>query len=391
MTGSNKAIASRWGAGVSLFALFRLLGVLAWAMSACACASGPRMAKNAGDTVACNPGDASFICGLKNPEDLVRLGGTPWVIVSQLNFSYPEGVMLYDQPGPLEAVNINTHEVSRLSSAPEAAVDWDRASYPDCSAPPAILNSHGLSVRSLGRGEFRLYAVNHYERESVEIFDLRVGDDAVTPTWRGCVMLPDNYMGNAVAVLPDGGIVVSTDKAGAAFWRPGGGWDWGETREGLSDSDNGVEVSDDGEWLYIVHYAAHSVLRVPITGGSPDIIYQGAFSPDNIHKGDDGFLYVSGFFDSPAGRIRECVRSRAKICPTPIAILQIDPDALTVKYAFRSDDMGGAFGAATTALKIDDDFWVGTWIGDRIAIVKKGSTHGGIMGGGAVVKDADKM
>src|SRR5262245_22988114 len=79
-------------------------------------------------------GQATFVYGVQNAEDLVRLGTTPWVITSHLNFNFfpPYEIGL----GPLEAVRIDTHEVHRLYPTAESAVDWDRRTYPDCREPP---------------------------------------------------------------------------------------------------------------------------------------------------------------------------------------------------------------------------------------------------------------
>src|SRR5687767_7060144 len=87
---------------------------------------------------AASPSDARsplFIHGFHNPEDLVRLPGTPWVIASQINFVHvmpPHGFKF----GPLEAIHIGTRKVRRLYPTPDSQIDPDRKTYPDCRRPP---------------------------------------------------------------------------------------------------------------------------------------------------------------------------------------------------------------------------------------------------------------
>jgi hypothetical protein len=314
---------------------------------------------------ACDSSDRAFVCVERNPEDLVRLSQTPWVIASQLNWRFSGGKVSYAF-GPLEAIRTDTREVRRLFPAPETRVDWDRRAYPDCAAPPEKLSSHGLNVRSLGSQKFRLYVVNHGGRESIEIFDLQASIRQLGVTWRGCVLTPKGTKADSVAPMPGDGVAVTLlAGAGPAVWLPARGW---SKVEGVSEYDHGIEVSRDGEWLYLVlHRPKGSLVRVPARGGVPQTLLQSDVMPDNLRWGEDGRLYMTGFFPE---ELKECLDRPATVCDIGFVVTQIDPVTLETREVFRTHGIKGAFGAGTTALQVGEQLWVGTWFGDRIAILE---------------------
>ena len=310
---------------------------------------------------ACDRADLRFICGLGNAEDLVRLTGTPWVVASHLNLTFSDSGVGYGL-GPLEAIRIDTREVRRLYPTPDAAADWDRRTYPDCSSPPETLDSHGLNARTLGGGRFRLYVANHGGRQSVEILDVAVRPQQLLITWRGCIKAPPGIWPNALVPLPGGGVALSGGRV--AVWRPSRGW---KSFDSLN-AGNGIELSRDGHWLFVVNDLVETppleseVVRVPVDGGAGQTILKMNYNADNLRWGEDGHLYV-------AGQLQVSPCRKVLICDVGFVVAQINPDTLATKEIFRSDGIKGAFGAATTALQVSDRFWIGTWRGDRIAIL----------------------
>jgi hypothetical protein len=90
----------------------------------------------------CSPsGDVSFVCGVKNPEDLVLVPGTQWIVSSGM----AEGAGFY-------LVDSRSGSASVLPFA----ADPD-PSFAPCTTPPTpqTLNTHGLSIRSTGQGRAR--------------------------------------------------------------------------------------------------------------------------------------------------------------------------------------------------------------------------------------------
>jgi hypothetical protein len=310
------------------------------------------------------------VFGAKNAEDLVHLTGTPWIVASDFNLGFvgPANATKAEwRFGPLEAIRIDTHEVRRLYPTPESAVDWDRKMYPDCPSPPESLSSHGLNVRRLGPDMYRLFVANHGGRQSVEVIDVRVQGGRLSTTWRGGILAPEWISPNGVVPLPGGGIALSG--VGVGIWRPGRGWN---RVEGVTGG-NGIELSKDGKWLFIAvdDVPDKSVVRVPVAGGPAQTVLRiDGFAPDNLRWGEDGCLYLAGqFFPKHFQEADWMAAFKRPILDVGFGVVQIDAETLAAKEIFRSEGIKDAFGAATTALQVGACFWVGTFHGDRIAIL----------------------
>jgi hypothetical protein len=110
----------------------------------------------------CEPSDGhSFICGAQRPEDLARIPNTRWLVFS--GFSNGAGLKLVDT---------RARTMRRWYTGESAQLAFDRQRFGSCPSPPdpALLNTQGLSLRTVGEAQHDLYAVNHGGRESIEIF-----------------------------------------------------------------------------------------------------------------------------------------------------------------------------------------------------------------------------
>lgn len=316
----------------------------------------------------CDSSDPAFVCGVRHAEDLVRLPGTSWVVASQFSMDVTPGSRPKFRflPGPLQTIRIDSRQVSTLFPAPGAGIDWDRETYPSCEAPPVSFTSQGLNVRPLGGNRFRLYAVNHGARESIEIIDVEDIGQQVAARWRGCLLPKEDadVSPNSVAPLPDGGIIVSGPD-GVAAWHHGRGWQ----RIASIESSNGVEVSLDGRWIFAVDSRSQLLIRVAVNSKEKPETVKLNFHPDNLRWGEDGRLYVAGSWRHSIGAPFSCLAR--PVCDNPFVVAQIDPQAFTVREIFRSGENGlqGVFGSASTALQMGDQVWVGTVRGDRVAIL----------------------
>jgi hypothetical protein len=327
----------------------------------------------------------TFVYGPKRCEDLVRLPGTPWIVASYLNLVFgPEMPPAQYHPGPLQAIRMDTHEVHTLFPSPESSVSWDRATFPDCARPPEGFSSHGLNVRPLGGDVFRLYVCNHGERHSVEIVDVAVEGDDLLASWRGGVPVSREEMGvwpNGVAPLAEEGFVLSGFNV--ATWAPSRSWErlagyqgtWpGETLIDGPETGgmaNGVEVSPDGRWIYVADTLREAVLRVPVGGGEPTTVKLG-FHVDNVRWGEDGLLYACGS-SFPLVRnddIFTAFNEAYAYFVTRIIVKTVDPETLAVENVVDSTDgLGLRYGVTSTALQVDDELWLGTEVGDRVAVL----------------------
>lgn len=263
------------------------------------------------------------ICGPMATEDLVQVPGTDWLIGSGLDIGAGGHLYLID------AVRLDAYV-----AAPAAG-----GGSPECLAAPdlAAISISGLALADGGNGRSRLYAVNHGSRKAIEIFEVQ-GRGRQRPLihWRDCVALPDNTAPNAVAVFPDGSLVISSfrDEADPDSW---GKMDRGEVQgavlawdrsRGLHQLDlgqlsgpNGVAASADGMLLFVSDWGHRRLLVIDRSSHRLVRSIPLPFLPDNIHLAVDGRLLVAGQASTPAA-IGAC---NGPACPQPWIVVAIDP------------------------------------------------------------------
>jgi sugar lactone lactonase YvrE len=274
--------------------------------------------------------------------------------------------------GGLHIINVGTRATTRLYPSATAKNQLDSRAFPGCPGPPdaataASFTTHGLYLQAARGTVTRLLAVGHGKRESIEAFDVDVRGAAPTVTWVGCVVAPEPIGLNSVRGLPDGGFIASNflprgvsaaerqklfagEKNGELWeWHAASGWQKVPGSE-LSGA-NGLELSDDGKWIYVSAWGSQSFVRLARGNppGSRDEVPLGS-RVDNIRRAGNGSLLAVG----QGTQATEIVR--------------IDPEKMTVtKVASRTDDP--AFRSGTVAVEAGGRLWVGSFTGDRIAIL----------------------
>ncbi len=355
-------------------------------------------------------GDVAFICGVINPEDVLAIPDTNFIVASG-----------YGGGGGIHFISHRDQTRLQVFPTPNPRLRHDTDAYPDCPGPidPAEgdqFNAHGLNLRNVEEGLHHLYVVHHGFRESIEIFEIDSryqGAVSVSPTpgfaWIGCVIAPASMTLNSVSPLPGGGFVATApfvpagyvppdaagddeadgqaaadaDETAAAEepvapedidiagsygvvweWSPAGGWSIVPGSE--SAGPNGIEAAADGEWLYVNLWAGRQVLR--LSRGRDPVETQVAelsFHPDNIRWQADGTLLTAGH-DAPdlLARILECIGTLCDGMSSHVA--RVDPETLAVQDVVDTP-ANEQFFTATAALQVDDEIWVGSVRGDRIA------------------------
>ncbi len=302
-----------------------------------------------------------LICGQQAPEDLVVLPGSQWVVAGA--FSGTGGIHL-----------IGVRDRKSSAAYPSASTPGrpDMKTYPGCPGPPdaaagATFTTHGLYLQPGPAAVHKLFVVGHGSRESIEVLEIDARSGAPSFTWIGCVIAPDSIGLNSVRGLPDGGFVVTNflarnpsaadrEKLGKGE-RNGELWEWHtatgwqKVPGGDASGPNGLEISNDGRWYYVAAWGSQSFFRLS-REQSParrDEIPLG-FRVDNIHWARNGKLLAAG--QGAQGT----------------EIVEIDPVAMRVRpIARRPDD--ASFMAGTVAAEIGSQLWVGSYFGDRIAIL----------------------
>ena len=306
-----------------------------------------------------------IVSGIKNPEDMVYLKGTKWVLVST-----------YHEPGPLSYVNID-------SPSQGAALMWtSKAEAGRISAKK--LSPHGLAARRRSDGRFDVLLVDHGgKEEAVDKLVVDVSGDTPSVVNGQRIRMPNGTSGNAVAFMPDDGFVVtsmfdptdSTTPQKITDGEPTGGvWRWKSSGEWSHigpqmSGANGIVVSQDGKHLIVNEWSSRRIVRVSIEGKT-EASHAVDFLPDNLRETEDGKILIGGQ-RTDAG----CLFSPKadQQCSRGYIVGVVDPHSLKVDKLIDKDDKQAAedgFTSATGALAIGNDLWVGSFGGDKIARFK---------------------
>jgi sugar lactone lactonase YvrE len=323
---------------------------------------------------ACAPaGGLTFICGVQNPEDLVIVPNTRWMLASGM------------APGSgLQLVDTRAKRFTKLFATGTATTRADRTRFPNCPGPldPKVALLHGLSLRGAAAGRHTVYATNHGGRESIEVFELDATGATPTASWVGCVPLPNGLAANSVAAFTDGTLVatvlITPDKTfedafagritgvvlmwtpGSAAFRPVPGTEM--------SANNGIETSPDDREFYVVSTTTKRVVAFGRANpGKPLRTAQlKEFGPDNVRWTSDGRLITAGMIDNEPGCGGPPKTEAGIRCPRGYIAVTIDPKTMAVTELARGPATPSFTGTAI-AMRMGDELWLGSFNADRLA------------------------
>ncbi len=325
-------------------------------------------------------GVTQFICGIPSAEDLIRVGNSDLVIAGGMgrpDWSY----------GGFRIIDVNTR--AHYKPEPDYSSERDEL-YKECPGAPDKdrFSVHGISLRSNGNNGYTVFAVNHGGRESIEIFDMDVSKGDPVISWKGCVILPDNLAANSVTHLPDGRLAATANPQRTKALEAeigeralegsliGGVYEWGgDSGWSLVPNSqiviaNGILVSGDGEWFYLVGWAEGIVRKINrYKHETPPVEVKMDFLIDNLRYGPAGEILAAGHRTTPEQLLEECVLSEVPVCSVDSVVASLDPDSMIfseIVYLPATEEFGGG----TSAIFVDNELWIGTFRGDRIAIVE---------------------
>lgn len=319
-------------------------------------------------------GGLEFVCGPKNAEDLVLVPGTRWIIAS----SMVEG----------ESMALIDSRAKRWRPLEFTIGQRDADVYPSCPGAPnsTRLSTHGLDLRPGENGHSALYAVGHGQREAIEVFDVDANGDEPAVTWRGCVPMPEGLEANSVASAADGSLVatvlilpgktfadsVAGRPTGAVFeWAPGD-TEFDRVAGTELPADNGIALSADGTEMFVASSGLHTIVAFSRSNPARQLRSTRPlpFTPDNVHRSSDGRLITAGMIDDePACGGKPGPQhdlERLSTCPRGTMAVVIDPQTMG-DTTLLERPANSEFSNATMVLLVDDEFWVGTFSGDRVA------------------------
>jgi hypothetical protein len=323
----------------------------------------------------CAPaGGLSFLCGIQNPEDVVPVPNSRWLLASGMAAG-----------SGLNLVDTQQKKFSKLYAPGTANVRPDRARFANCPGPldakQAVL--HGLALRPAGGGRYTVYATNHGGRESVEVFELQAAGATPAATWIGCVLLPPKLGANSVAAFSDGTLVATVlFLPGRTFedafagrntgivlqWTPGTPA-FVELKGTELVANNGIETAPDDSEFYVASTPTGRVYafsRAKPGAGPLRFAQLKDFGPDNVRWTSDNRLITAGLIDDePAcgGRPKDEAGIR---CPMGYAVATIDPRTMTATEIARGPRTPAFTGTAMAAV-VGKELWLGSFFADRLA------------------------
>lgn len=311
-----------------------------------------------------------FLCGVTNPEDIIQLGDSKWLLASGMNGDLTGTT----DNGRIHLINHETRAVEILFPGTNPVLEHDTNTFGSCPGPIDVdhFSSHGLALQSQGDDAYRLYMTSHGAREAIEAFEVTMGDKP-SIKWIGCVTLPSSSFTNSVAILNDGGFVATKfwDNDAGQFndvaagkitghvfeWHPGGEVKIIENTE-MSGA-NGIAVSADNRWVYVAVFGTRQFARFdrtasPVTKEVIDI----GIAPDNLRWTTKGTLTTVG------GDPSDC---SGEGCEATWSAYEINPETMQAQRltGATNSDLNGS----STALLVGDEVWVGVYAGDRIGIL----------------------
>ena len=340
-----------------------------------AAAAGRFVIVSAGQAASCTPsGGLSFICGIQNPEDLVQVPNTRWLVASGM------------APGSgLHIVDTRAKTVRNLY-APGAAstVRADKTRYANCPGPldPKQAVLHGLSLRTGSNGRFTVYATNHGGRESIEVFELDASGPAPTAVWTGCVLMPDKMAANSVASFSDGSLVATVlimpgktfedafagRITGAVFlWTPGT-TSFRQLPGTQLSANNGIETSPDDREFFVVSTTTKRIVAFSRSDPSKPLrtAQLREFGPDNVRWTSANRLITAGMIDNEPACGGPPKTEAGIRCSRGYIAATIDPTTMAVTEIARGPATP-AFTGTSIALRVGDELWLGSFNADRIA------------------------
>jgi hypothetical protein len=322
------------------------------------------------------PGLVGSICGFDHPEDLELVPAAGVVLASGLEPG--AGLWAIDVEGLAGADAQPWRIWPGQGAGSTASVSGD----PACTTPPdpAAFLAHGLTARAdSATSHVTLAVVGHGAREAIELFELHGKGRSTFATWRGCVPLPPDAMGNDVGIAPDGEIVVTKFipyreglalryealRASVGFesgevlaWSRERGWRAVPGTQGAGP--NGMVLSADGEFIYFAENGRQRIVRVPRAGASAERPAAFAALPsnvDNINWGNGRLLAVVHLGGAQA---------LFQACLMHWAVFEVDPDSLEAREIL--DHEGEVLCGATSAVQVGHRYLIGSMNETRVGV-----------------------
>ena len=123
-------------------------------------------------------------------------------------------------------------------------------------------------------------------------------------------------------------------------------------------------VDDKTREVFLSEWAASKIWRLDSNGRQLQSV-QLDFLPDNL-RWDNGTILIAGQRATP-DQLHDC-QNRGTPCPRRYSVARLDPVTLAIQVIFTGGDQPEEqFAGATGAAAIDDEIWLGSFMGTTVS------------------------
>ncbi len=322
----------------------------------------------------CLPDDKlGVLCDISNAEDLIATPDQRFLIAPEFGGIGPHLVPEDHQTGRILMIDLDRGQVQ------PAVIEYGENIWGDRGClrhKETLFSPHGMDLRRRHDNLWQLAVINHFPKESVEMFELLKNDEHWGLVWRGCISVPQvNYL-NDISLASDGSFFVShmydTDFSAndalvaslfknvtgyAMRWDSENGFSQVPSTEGAHP--NGIIYDDVRGLLFVAYTFGDKIDAINMLSGKVESSFN-LNSPDNIVL-KDGTLWITSWDHS----IQDMVSCKGKTpCTLPFSIYALEPNTLNLvkKWRFHHTTTG----LPTVALPTNQGVWIGSSRSDRL-------------------------
>ena len=323
----------------------------------------------------CVPDDKlEVLCNISDAEDLVATPDNRFLIAPEFGGIGPYSPPERRRTGRIMMVDLATEKAESAHREFGENVWGDRSCLRDAAMP---FSPHGIDLKQRDDGLWHLAVINHFPKETLEMFELVQEKDKWKLIWRGCVSVPRvNYL-NEVSLSSDGSFFVShmykpeftlNEALVASLAKNNTGyvmrWDseigFAQVPGTEGAHPNGVTYDETRGILFVAHTFGDRIDAVDVLTGNIVSSFD-VNSPDNLVLKDDA-LWITSWDHS----IPDMVICEGKTpCALPFSIYKLEPNSLKPikNWSFNHTIIG----LPTVALPINGGVWIGAIHSDRLA------------------------
>ena len=313
------------------------------------------------------------ICGFNNSEDIVITPDNEFLFMSQMGSIAPWGE---NESGYFAFMELGTNK----KIIPKIKLEENIWGENSCKRQDSDkYGPHGIDLVERNDGRYQIGVINHYPKESIEMFELKKNKSDWEIIWRGCINVPDKFYFNDLSLTKDGSFYAShmykrditmnewlmtallkSNSGNIVFW---GNSKFTEIENSEGSSPNGIVLDEESNTIYISYNLDDKVTIFDLSNNSKIKSYF-IESPDNPYIKDNSIWLTS--LDFQPNDAADCIFTIN--CSLPFSIHELDKETFELKnkYIFSKS----VFGLPTVAVPINKIVYMGSFHADRLGYFK---------------------